>query len=260
VVKDLLTALSHIRTPPVMGLSVSYDDLANAMSGVPANLVGAPMDMAYMMTMQGNYPEMANMVQGRSQRPELREFPMSSDWLGESVGADVDSLPFILSSLVSPDGTDVAIPAAKLAASGRMDDLIQAMTAFTPIKRNGEALGGAVRNTDGYGIDEALLDRLNQVAPDATASLSQKGSTITLNKIQVPDSKRNAGIGSRFMDELTKYADDNDLTIVLTADGDFGGSKAGQQRFYSRHGFNKNAGRNKDYQYTENMIRVPQSK
>jgi hypothetical protein len=111
-----------------MGLSVSYDDLANAMSGVPANLLGAPMDMAYMMTMQGNYPEMANMVQGRSQRPELREFPMSSDWLGESVGADVDSLPFILSSLLSPDGTDVAIPAAKLAASGRMDDLIQAMT------------------------------------------------------------------------------------------------------------------------------------
>jgi len=136
VVKDLLTALSHIRTPPVMGLSVSYDDLANAMSGVPANLLGAPMDMAYMMTMQGNYPEMANMVQGRSQRPELREFPMSSDWLGESVGADVDSLPFILSSLVSPDGTDVAIPAAKLAASGRMDDLIQAMTVFhgTPHK------------------------------------------------------------------------------------------------------------------------------
>ena len=81
---------------------------------------------------------------------------------------------------------------------------------------------------------------------------------IRLNRIVVPKELRNEGVGSKFMQDLVDYADENNLKLVLTAAGDFGGSKAGQMRLYKRFGFKENKGRNKDFEFRDTMIRTPQ--
>jgi hypothetical protein len=59
------------------------------------------------------------------------------------------------------------------------------------------------------------------------------------------------------MERLTTYADEEGQKVALTAAGDFGGSRSGQERFYRRYGFVPNKGRNKDFEFTENMVRTP---
>ena len=100
-------------------------------------------------------------------------------------------------------------------------------------------------------LNEQLARRFSGV----DFSLSESDAGITLNKLVVPQDQRGQGVGSDFMAEVTRYADEQGKPIALTADGDFGGSKAGQRRFYERQGFVPNKGRNKDFTFTENMIR-----
>lgn len=129
--------------------------------------------------------------------------------------------------------------------------------AYYGMKNGGEWLYQEKNNPiiSGYNVSEELINNLRKATEgfDVDAYLSEKDGVITLHDIIVPKKSRNQGVGTRFMEALTKYADQNNKTIVLTAAGDFGGSRAGQERFYKRQGFVKN----KDYRYRENMIRRP---
>jgi GNAT superfamily N-acetyltransferase len=115
----------------------------------------------------------------------------------------------------------------------------------------------ALMSVGGYNVEQQLLDDLGAIHPDVDAWVNISGDTIKLDELQMPKAIRGQGIGSRFMDILTAYADKNGMTIALTAAGDFGGSRAGQERFYRRFGFVPNKGRSKDYAISENMIRRP---
>ena len=108
-----------------------------------------------------------------------------------------------------------------------------------------------------YSLPKSLAKSLHAASPNASAFVAKSGDAILLSELVIPKEERGGGSGSAFMAELTRYADENGMNIVLTADGDYGGSKIGQQRFYRRHGFVPNAGRNKDFRYRENMIRRP---
>ncbi|HLP99230.1 MAG TPA: LPD38 domain-containing protein [Sideroxyarcus sp.] len=112
----------------------------------------------------------------------------------------------------------------------------------------------------GYNVEQTLLDELGSIHKDVDAFLSVNGDVITLSELQMPKEIRGEGLGSQFMEKLTRYADTNGMTIALTAAGDFGGSRSGQERFYKRFGFASNKGRNKDYRISENMIRRPETK
>jgi hypothetical protein len=86
--------------------------------------------------------------------------------------------------------------------------------------------------------------------------LSKTGNYVTLNKIIANELGK--GNGSRFMEELTKIADDNGWTLALTPDTSFGGSSVGRlKKFYRRYGFKPNKGRNTDFNTRESMIRKP---
>ena len=111
------------------------------------------------------------------------------------------------------------------------------------------------------GVDAKLLSDLNKIhdglaAYVSTGRIGSEG-TIFIDSIKLPKDLRGEGIGSEFIKTVTDYADNNGVKVALTADGDFGGSKAGQVRLYKRHGFIDNKGRNKDYSIRENMIREP---
>ncbi|MHA1285796.1 MAG: GNAT family N-acetyltransferase [Candidatus Thorarchaeota archaeon] len=80
---------------------------------------------------------------------------------------------------------------------------------------------------------------------------------IELSGFIVPKSMRNRGVGSQVMEEVTSFADQNSLKIVLSPSSDLGGSKSRLVKFYKRYGFVENKGRNKNYRIMETMYRNP---
>lgn len=149
---------------------------------------------------------------------------------------------------------------AKLAYDERPDgwDRLGAVGDLADVIPGGGALLGAAAAIPAK-AGSKLSKMLAEKFPEISFSVSEAGDAIRLNKVVVPEEVRGQGLGSKFMDVLNAYADDAGKPVALTADGDFGGSKSGQQRFYSRHGFSPNKGKTKDYSFTENMIRRPRS-
>ena len=112
------------------------------------------------------------------------------------------------------------------------------------------------RKVGGPDLPDDLIADLNNISPDIDGFLTKKDDgTIVLEKLTVEE--QNKGSGTKFMEKLVQYADDNNTPLALTAAGDFGGSKAKQMKFYKKFGFVENKGKNKDYAISENMIRNP---
>lgn len=82
-----------------------------------------------------------------------------------------------------------------------------------------------------------------------------ESSKITLSLIKVKEQSK--GVGSKIMTELVEYADSVDKMIVLTPSKDFGGTVPRLIKFYKRFGFVENKSKNKDYEITETMYRMP---
>ena len=90
---------------------------------------------------------------------------------------------------------------------------------------------------------------------DVDSFIYESGDDITLSKVIVPKKDRGSGVGTEFMDDLIKYADENGKRILLTPTKDFGGSIARLKEFYKRFGFIENKGRTRDFSTRESMIR-----
>ena len=112
----------------------------------------------------------------------------------------------------------------------------------------------------GYGNAKDIAEKLNEkygqiINSDITGD--KKG--LSLDKLIVNPENRNQGFGGQFMQDLISYANEADLPLRLTAAGDFGGNKAGQMRFYKQHGFIENKGKNKNFEFMENMYKLPKN-
>jgi DNA polymerase III sliding clamp (beta) subunit (PCNA family)/GNAT superfamily N-acetyltransferase len=81
---------------------------------------------------------------------------------------------------------------------------------------------------------------------------------IYLSRIDVPKEIRNLGIGSEIMSEIIDYADYNDKKITLTPSTDYGATSISRlKEFYKKFGFIENKGKNKDFEISQLMYRVP---
>ena len=80
-----------------------------------------------------------------------------------------------------------------------------------------------------------------------------------LSKIEVSGDERNAGQGTKAMQDIVDRMDREGAIIALTPDDAFGGNKNRLIKFYKRFGFVPNKGRNKDFRFRETMIRYPQT-
>jgi|WetSurSiteA1Bulk_404760.scaffolds.fasta_scaffold00048_52 hypothetical protein len=93
----------------------------------------------------------------------------------------------------------------------------------------------------------------------------KRNNTLELADLEVPRELRKQGIGSSVMKELGGFADKHGKRVWLqTADRDKNSgttSKSRLQRFYSRHGFVRNAGRKKDFTLSmyASMYREPKT-
>jgi hypothetical protein len=84
---------------------------------------------------------------------------------------------------------------------------------------------------------------------------SQTGD-IKLHSLEVPKEKRNQGIGSHALKNLTTFADKQNKRVTLTPEAEKG-KKAKLDKFYKRFGFKPNKGRSKDFSVSDTMIRNP---
>ena len=80
-----------------------------------------------------------------------------------------------------------------------------------------------------------------------------------LSKIEVSGDERNAGQGTKAMQDIVDRMDREGAIIALTPDDAFGGNKNRLIKFYKRFGFVPNKGRNKDFRFRETLIRYPKT-
>jgi len=107
-------------------------------------------------------------------------------------------------------------------------------------------------------FDRLVLSKKLNIEYTAYFNVTQGEKNIKLASIFVPKEARKEGIGSKFMEELTQFADRQGYVIVLTPSKDFGATSVSRLRkFYGKFGFKRNLGRNKNYLYIETMIRNP---
>lgn len=85
----------------------------------------------------------------------------------------------------------------------------------------------------------------------------EKDMSVLLTGFIVPVSLRNTGIGTDFMNDLIKIADETGYKIKLSPSSSYGGNVNRLYDFYGRFGFVKNKGTNRDFTHKESMYREP---
>jgi ribosomal protein S18 acetylase RimI-like enzyme len=119
-------------------------------------------------------------------------------------------------------------------------------------------------------VDEILMSYAEEVLKliedgwarlgvEIDANIQGRGGELHLSRIEVEKSRRNQGYGSKAMEDLTHFADAHELVMTLSPATDFGAtSKERLKRFYRRFGFVSNKSRNKKWQISDSMYRLPQ--
>jgi hypothetical protein len=104
-----------------------------------------------------------------------------------------------------------------------------------------------------------IEDKLRQDFYDYLSGLDiyENKNSLKLARIVVKPEFKNKGIGTKIMEALVKYADENTKVISLTPASDFGGNKNRLVQFYKRFGFKLNQGHHKNFEFTDLMIRYP---
>jgi predicted GNAT family acetyltransferase len=154
---------------------------------------------------------------------------------------------------IMPDGSVAPFSGPLMEAAANMAGVVN--LGSMPIPRPSNSLG--------MGMAFKSADEIEKFAKDNGVSLylSESPSKITVSKIVVPASERNKGMGTQVMQMVSEYADANGKPITLTPSTDFGGKSVKTlENFYKRFGFASNTGRNKDYTFTDTMVRYPSGK
>ena len=86
---------------------------------------------------------------------------------------------------------------------------------------------------------------------------SKRGDVVEINRIETPDNLRGQGLADQELEQFINKADKDGLTLAITPSDAFGANKARLTKWYKRHGFVPNKGRNKNFETRESMVRFP---
>jgi GNAT superfamily N-acetyltransferase/2'-5' RNA ligase len=98
--------------------------------------------------------------------------------------------------------------------------------------------------------------------PNVDLFATEKPQGLRLKMIQVAPEHQREGYAGAALRDLLSYADERGKPVALNpgdVEGRPGMSNPQLRRWYQQHGFVPNTGRNKDYTFTEAMIRPPQA-
>jgi GNAT superfamily N-acetyltransferase len=127
-------------------------------------------------------------------------------------------------------------------------------------KGAGKPLASVGKGGNAKNIDE-LRSEIEGVKGIKTISLYESRGKIKLDSIIVDKEYRNSGIGTKALEMIIGYADENSKIVALSPalKDDFQGTTSRSRLigFYKRFGFIENKGRNKDFEISESMYRKP---
>ena len=107
----------------------------------------------------------------------------------------------------------------------------------------------------------SVFDQLEARHPEIKFELypTVKGDTkrVYLTGFMVPYSMRGKGLGTEFMEDLIKTADENGFKVTLTPSSSYGGNVTRLKAFYKGFGFVENKGNNRDFSHREDMYKDP---
>jgi hypothetical protein len=105
---------------------------------------------------------------------------------------------------------------------------------------------------------ESFSSAIKKNNTNTAFQIRERGDIVFLDKIVVPEGSREKGMGTKAMNDITRLADQRGKTISLNPSTDFGGNKKRLIEFYKGFGFVENKGKNKDYEISDSMYRLPQ--
>jgi predicted GNAT family acetyltransferase len=160
------------------------------------------------------------------------------------------------------DGADVDTKPLSDFITSQLDNLPETGEIAKTLKKVIELTKGKAQKAEALAKD--ILTPINKIKSDAkeigvsiATSIDKKNNAIEVSKIVVPDDLRNVGIGTKFMSDITKAADESGSIVTLTPSKDFGGNVKKLIEFYKRLGFVENKGANKDFRFQDSFIRLP---
>jgi len=106
-------------------------------------------------------------------------------------------------------------------------------------------------------IEQELIQKYSNIRFELIPN--EKYKRIYLTGFMVPFKLRGTGIGTSFMEDLTRLADEYGYQLTLSPDSAYGGNLNRLKDFYQRFGFVFNKGREKDFTHKELMHRNPKN-
>ena len=123
-----------------------------------------------------------------------------------------------------------------------------------PVGLLGGVPRGAVLGAN-VGGRKTPTDTPSRLLDDVGIETTQRGNVLEISKIETPDSLRGQGLADQKLDQLIQQADLDGTTLALTPSNAFGANKSRLTKWYKRHGFVPNKGRNKNFTTRESMVR-----
>jgi GNAT superfamily N-acetyltransferase len=102
-----------------------------------------------------------------------------------------------------------------------------------------------------------MLEAIKSNHPEVTLNVYETDYGIRLDKIVVRPECRGKGIGTQVLREILSYAETAGKPVALTPDSVYGTPRARLEKWYKSLGFQRNAGRRKDYRFSDTMIWTP---
>lgn len=117
--------------------------------------------------------------------------------------------------------------------------------------------------TGGLNTDEpheSWLNGLRSRYPGVRIEVDEGDGVLVLSRIAVPPERRGQGVGTAVVREVLARADALGVPVGVTPDDLLGGSVPRLRKFYTRLGFVRNRGRNKDFALREAYVRKPRQR
>jgi GNAT superfamily N-acetyltransferase len=187
-------------------------------------------------------------------KPHSDAFNTSRDAVTAGFQSQLDTVgrfaPAVNQAYATMVGNFYAVQAA------RMGITPEEMATRYPLQVKAEAMPG-VKTLEQAGTTESLVKDLQATYPDVKLDVMDSRGRINVSRIVLPKEQRGQGTGTKIMQQLAEHADATGKILTLTPAADFGGSVPRLKKFYKALGFVENKGKNKDYEISESMYRLP---
>jgi len=108
-------------------------------------------------------------------------------------------------------------------------------------------------------LDRTLSKYLTDMGYTYSMEILNGDKVLNINSIYVDKDKRGQGIGTKFLEDLIRFADKYNYILTLTPSSDFGSDVNKLKKFYFKFKFQSNKGSKAINQLRNSMFRLPKN-